>query len=158
MLRAIFITSAMVLMAAAPTASALTATQSVFKEIVKTNAAGEQSYERVDANTIIPGDRVIYALSYANDAAEAADDIVLTMPIPEVINYIDGSANTDVANILYSVDGGASFGARTVLMVLGDNGVMRPASSEDITHIRWSLTEPISPGEQGELSFTGLLK
>ncbi len=158
MLRAIFITSAMALMAAAPAASALTATQSVFKEVVKTNEAGVQSYERVDANTIIPGDRVIYALTYANDASESADDIVLTMPVPDVINFIDGSATENNANIVYSADGGASFGARAALTVVGENGTIRSATSEEITHIRWSLTQPISPGEQGELSFTGLLK
>lgn len=157
-MRKLFLSAAIAAMAMGSTASALTAQQKVFKEIVTETPEGVVTTKRVEADKITPGDRVVYALSYTNDKGQPAEDIVLTMPVPEVIAYIDGTADNENTSIMYSVDGGATFGPRETRQVVGEDGSMRPAKSEEITHVRWTMLRAVAAGETGELSFAGLLK
>jgi len=140
------------------TASALTAKQSVEKEIVVQMPDGTQSITREPAELVVPGERVVYTLSYTNDDAAPATDLVLTMPVPSEIKYMDGSADVDGAKVVYSADGGQTFSLRTALRVVGDDGNSRTAISGDITHIRWTVAGPLAVGETGELSYKGVLK
>ena len=104
------------------------------------------------AELVTPGERVAYALDYVNDEDEAATDLVLTMPVPDVVSFIEGSARGEGTVITYSVDG-KTFSDRESLK----NGD-RMATSEDISHIRWNIAGPIAPGESGTLMFSGTLK
>ena len=139
-------------------ASALTAKQSVEKEIVVQMPDGTESITRAPAELVVPGERVVYTLSYTNDAAEPATDLVLTMPVPSEIKYLDESATTDDAKVVYSADGGQSFASRAGLRTTGADGNIRTATSEDITHIRWTVAGPLAVGETGTLSYKGILK
>ncbi|NNE57476.1 MAG: hypothetical protein HKN36_05160 [Hellea sp.] len=140
----------------ATTASALTAKQIVQKEVVTTNANGEQTITYTDADRITPGERILYRLDYANDQREAATNLVLTMPVPGEVVFADGTV-TGGSDITYSVDG-TEFKPRAVLTVVNEQGEARPASANDITHIRWKIAGPVAPGEVGSLAFTGTLK
>ena len=82
---------------------------------------------------VIPGERVVYTLSYTNDDAAPATDLILTMPVPSEIKYMDGSATLDGARVVYSADDGKTFASRTGLRVIGLDGNSRTALSEDIT-------------------------
>lgn len=139
-------------------ASALTATQSVEKEVVVQMPDGTENVTRAPAELVIPGERVVYTLSFTNDDAAPASDLVLTMPVPEEIKYMDGSATKDGAKTVYSADGGKTFAERTTLRSAGADGVVRTATAEDITHIRWTVAGPVAVGESGSLSFKGILK
>ena len=139
-------------------ASALTAKQSVEKEVVVRMPDGTESITRGPAELVIPGERVVYTLSYTNDDAAPATDLVLTMPVPSEIKYMDGSANDAGAQVVYSADGGQTFASRTGLRVIGVDGNSRTAISEDITHIRWTVAGPVAVGETGTLSYKGTLK
>ena len=99
-------------------ASALTAKQSVEKETVVQLPDGTESITRGPAELVIPGERVVYTLSYTNDDAAPATDLVLTMPVPSEIKYMDGSATLDGASVVYSADHGKTFASRTGLRVL----------------------------------------
>lgn len=142
---------------AAP-AFALTASQTVEREVIVRNVDGSQTITREAADKVTPGDKVIYSLNYYNDAAEPADNIVLVMPIPSEINYIDGSADTKDAFSVYSVDGGKVFADRDDLRVLQADGNDRAALAEDITHIRWTVKDAVAPEASGTLSFSGRLQ
>lgn len=139
-------------------ASALTAKQSVEKEIVVQMPDGTESITRAPAELVVPGERVVYTLSYTNDAAEPATDLVLTMPVPSEIKYLDESATTVDAKVVYSADGGQSFASRAGLRTTDADGNSRTATSEDITHIRWTVPGPLAVGETGMLSYKGILK
>ena len=139
-------------------ASALTAKQSVEKEIVVQMPDGTESITRAPAELVVPGERVVYTLSYTNDAAESATDLVLTMPVPSEIKYLDESATTVDAKVVYSADGGQSFASRSGLRITDADGNSRTATSEDITHIRWTVAGPLDVGETGTLSYKGILK
>lgn len=152
------ITFFMVAALGATSASALTAEQKVFKEVKTQNADGTTTKKRVEADLVTPGETVIYALSYYNDDQESASGIVLTMPVPEVVVYEEGSAERDQTRTTYSADGGKSYAARDDLMVTDADGRARAAASEDITHIRWLRLTSLEPGQSGELSFAAELK
>ncbi len=139
-------------------ASALTATQSVEREVVVQLPDGTESVTRGPAELVTPGERIVYTLSFTNDDAAPATDLVLTMPVPSEIKFMDGSATQEGAKVVYSADGGQTFATRSGLRIVDASGSSRSASSEDITHIRWTVTGPVGVGETGTLSYKGILK
>ncbi len=135
----------------------LTAKQIVETERVVKLSDGSEKVERVPAELVKPGDKIFYTLVYRNEGASAAENIVLTMPVPPQITYLENTAVQQGAEVMFSADGGKSFSPRGALLVTLDDEV-RPAKSEEVTHIRWVVTEPIAPGSEGRLSFAGILK
>lgn len=138
--------------------SALTASQVVEKEIVVINDDGSETTRRTPADTVVPGERIVYTLNYQNDKSEAANDLVLTMPVPGEVKFIEGSADNRASVVTYSADGGQSFASRQTLTVQTADGEWSPASSGDVTHIRWLIAGPVQAGQTGQLAFKGTLK
>ena len=147
----------LVLAMAAPV-SALTASQSIQKEIITTNADGSETVVYESADTVVPGERVVYTVNFENNRDEAETNLVLTMPVPAEVKYVEGTASEASGVLTFSSDGGASFAQRAVLRVENEAGETVAASAEDITHIRWVVAGPVNPGETGAISFTGVLK
>lgn len=142
----------------AGTALALTAEQSVQKVVKVQNADGTTRIEYVPADVVAPGETIAYTLNLENDDLQPATDLVLTMPVPTEVKYVEGSAAKTGATISYSVDNGETFSSRKELKVIQSNGGYRIAQSEDITHIRWVVAGPIQSGDRDSLSFQGILK
>ncbi len=138
-------------------ATGLSASQTV-ERVVKTEAAdGTISVKLEPATEVIPGEELVYSINFTNDSKAAADNIVLTMPVPAEVSYIENSATNTGASVAFSVDGGQSFAPRGDLKV-SVAGEERDALSEDITHIRWTFTEPVGAGQSGELVYRAVLK
>ncbi len=155
--KALFSAALLVISTAMPV-YALTATQTVEREVVISNADGSQTVSRIVADKVTPGDKVIYSLQYFNDEAEPAENIVLVMPIPSQVDFIEGSADFNGVNSTFSVDGGRTFANRADLQVVRDNGTATAATANEITHIRWTVSAAISPNTGGTLSFSGRLQ
>ncbi len=106
---------------------------------------------------VVPGDHVVFTLSYSNSGAEPASGFRATNPMPAPVQFV--AANEDWAEV--SVDGGATWGKLVDLAVStqadGATG-SRPAKSEDVTHVRWVFAEAIAPGKKGSVSYRGLIK
>lgn len=147
----------MTAMSAPAFATGLQATQLVEVAQITTDADGNEVKTFEQANEIVPGDELRYRLSYANSGEADALDVNLVMPVPAEMNFIEGSAVTDGTKVSYSVDNGTSFSERGNLRILID-GKERIATSEEITHIRWTFTQAIKPDQVGEVSFRGVLK
>jgi len=146
------------LLAMAVPTYALSASQTVEKEVVVQMPDGTESVSRVAADMVTPGERVVYTLNFTNDDARPATDLVLTMPVPQEVRFMEGSAsNTNMAPV-YSADGGNNFSSREQLRIRDSDGVLQAASSGDITHIRWTVPGPLAIGETGNLSFKGILR
>jgi len=158
MYRKVFFSVALLIASTSISAYALTATQTVEREIVVLNADGSQTVTRIAADKVTPGDKVIYSLNYFNDEDKPAENIVLVMPIPTEVNYIDGSAEFDGVSSSYSTDGGRSFAGRDGLVVAQGDGTKTVASASDITHIRWTVQSAVSPNTGGTLSFSARLQ
>jgi len=133
-------------------------TNEVFQEIDAKGPSGEPIKQIVPAAKVVPGTEVIYVITYKNDGAEPAEDVVISNPLARELSYKDESANGEGAAIDLSVDGGKTFGSLASLTVVDEQGKSRPAKSGDITNIRWTLDGAVPPGGEGQVSFRAVLR
>ena len=129
-------------------------TSKVLVERVKPGADGKPVTVREEPGVVVPGDRLVFVLSYNNKGAQPATGFTLTNPIPPSVAF----TGSDDATADVSVDGGKSWGKLASLKVVAADGTSRPAVAADVTHIRWSLGRPIAAGSGGELSFRGVVE
>jgi uncharacterized repeat protein (TIGR01451 family) len=114
---------------------------------------GAESVQRQPAKKVPPGEAVIYTVRAENKGAKPANDVVVTDPIPEHMDYIDGSASVQGAKVTFSTDGGKTFAAKDKLKIRGKDGVTRAALDSELTHIRWQFEKPLAPGESRSVEF-----
>ncbi len=82
---------------------------------------------------------------------------MITNPIAENLQYLDGSAFGAGMEILFSVDGGETFAAAADLVVTED-GETRGAIAKDFTHVRWVMRNDLAAGAQGTARFAAVLE
>jgi uncharacterized repeat protein (TIGR01451 family) len=140
--------------AAASAADNVSLTSKVLVERVKPGADGKPVTVREEPGVVTPGDKLVVVLSYRNRGAEPATGFTLTNPIPASVAFT-GSEDSSAS---VSVDGGKTWGPLASLKVTAADGASRPAVAADVTHIRWSLRQPIAAGAGGELSFRGIVE
>jgi len=136
---------------------ALTAEQTVEREIIVQNDDGTETVRREKADTVVPGESIVYSINYYNDLDRSAENVVLVMPIPAEISFTEGSADFEGAQTTFSADGGQTFSSREDVTVELDDESTRTADSGDITHVKW-IVASITPDQRGSLSFKGKLK
>lgn len=158
MFRALFALTTLAIASTAVPAFALEAEQRVLKEVTVTQADGTEKKSYVKADLVTPGTTVVYALVFRNDQSAPANDIVLVMPVPAEIAYVEGSATNRTASADFSADGGNTYTSRERLSVRESDGSVRAAVADDITHVRWSVADAVMPGETGQLWFRGVLR
>ena len=134
----------------------LNVTSLVQMEEVSKGENGERLTRLVPVETVIPGDVVIYTTTIENISDQAADDIVVTSPVPEHLSYVAGSAFGPGMLIEFSVDGGVTYAAAEELTIDEDSQT-RAATAEDYTHIRFELQDYLAAGAQGIARFRARL-
>lgn len=153
----LFALSLLTAFAAPAYAAGLTASQTVEVAVATVGAGGESQVSYEIAEEIAPGDELRYVLSYANGGEEAAQNVRLDMPVPTEIDLIEGSVVAGAANVTYSIDNGSTYSTRGALTI-SVNGQDRAATAKDITHIRWTFSDAITPGAAGTISYRGVLQ
>ncbi len=163
----------------APTAkakAAVTLSSKAMIERVETDANGAQKTVLKTPSDVIvvPGDKVIFTLSYVNQSAEPAASFRATNPMPGPIQFLSAAEEWAVV----SVDGGKIWGKLAALTVVErteeaaltdpETGEItqdavsteeqRAARAEDVTHVRWAFADDIAPGASGSVSYRGLVK
>jgi uncharacterized repeat protein (TIGR01451 family) len=128
------------------------------QEVEVTSAEGEKEVKRMPAAVVVPGDEVIYTISYRNVGEDTADSVVITNPVPTHMLYKDGSAGGEGTVITFSVDDGKTYDVPGNLKVLDADGKERSAVASDYTHIRWTLEKSVSPEAVGYVSFRAILE
>ena len=125
------------------------------QEIVEDD--GTSRVIRIDAARITPGDEVLYVVAWENTGSEPADRVAITNPVPE---HMECSRIASVADavITASVDGGTTFDRPEALTVFAADGAARPAEPADFTHIRWTFTRALAPGESGQVEYRAVLQ
>lgn len=154
--RSVIALSLIALMPASALATGLIATQIVERMVTTETDDGALTVEFVEATTVVPGEILAYWLEYQNSGEQSAENVVLTVPVPGDVTYVENSATMSSVVPVFSTDGGATFAPRGHLTV-SVNGVERKALAEEITHIRWMFTSEIPVGEQGKLGFQATL-
>ena len=129
----------------------------VQKEQVTVTESGDKETRLVPAGTVVPGERVVYTITFRNISEEPAENIVITNPISGELTYVDGSAFGPGTEIEFSVDGGQTFASRDALTVTED-GETRAAVADDFTHVRWVMQTELAAGAQGMARFSAVLE
>ena len=129
---------------------------------VEIDESGRKVRRLVELGKMVPGDEVVYTISYANKGSRPAERVVVTNPVPQHTRFRAGSVEGANAEITYSADGGSTYAApdRLTVAMRDAKGApsMRPALAADITHIRWTLKEPLPPGSSGQLRFRAVIE
>ncbi|MBI4826559.1 MAG: DUF11 domain-containing protein [Nitrospirae bacterium] len=122
------------------------------------NAKGEKEIVRVPAAKIIPGEEVIFTITYENISGKSVDNFVIVDPVPEHMFYKEGSASGKGADITFSVDRGKTYHLPEKLKIIGEDGKERKAEASEYTDIRWALKNSLQPGEKGKVEFKAELE
>lgn len=128
-------------------------TNKVFKQVIKTNENGEKEFSYVEPTIAIPGDVMLYSITFENIGKEVVSNIVVNDPIPNNSKYRINSAVGKNTTITFSIDGGKNFGDPEDLVVKDKSGKSWVAKPEEYTHIRWVYGKSLASGEKAEVSF-----
>ena len=144
---------AMALAAAAVQAAAQPARQVqleayVKRESVTIDARGARRVALVDPVTVVPGDRLVMGTRYSNAGSSVIENVVVSNPVPPPVRVAEVA---DPAQIV-SVDGGKTFGPFADQTVRTADGTDRPATPDEITHLRWTIPA-VAPGASGAVEF-----
>ncbi len=129
----------------------------VQKQIVVETEDGSTETQLVPAGSVVPGETVFYTITFENVGDEAADNVVITNPISDVLTYVPGSASNGSMRVEFSADGGQTFGLASELTIV-DEGIERPATTSDYTHVRWVMQTELEVGGKGTASFAAVLE
>jgi uncharacterized repeat protein (TIGR01451 family) len=127
-------------------------------EVVVTGKDGKKTLKRTPVTKAIPGTEVIYTTTFENTIKKAAGNISIDNPIPNDSEYVGGSAFGKDCEILFSVDGGKTFGHAEELRITDADGKERAALPREYTHIRWKYKAQLAPGKSGEVGFRAVIK
>ncbi len=161
--RLLFITALLALLgsfssAAQAAGAAIKVTSIAQVETETVGPDGKKTLKRGPVAKAIPGTEVIYINTFENLIKKPVGDIVIDNPIPNASEYVAGSAYGKDCDILFSVDGGKSFGHAEDLTVKDADGKTRPALAKDYTNIRWTYKGQLAAGKSGEVGFRAAIK
>jgi hypothetical protein len=60
--------------------------------------------------------------------------------------------------VLYSVDGGATYGQPNELGIVTAEGLRRAATAADYTHVRWLIKAPLAAGARAFVRFRATVR
>lgn len=106
----------------------------------------------------VPGQEVIYVLTYRNTGKEAVSNVVVANPVPKELTYVAHSAKGNNARFEVSVDGGKEFATLETLVIKNADGSTRPATAADVTDLRWIVSIPLKAGAEGSVMYRTILK
>lgn len=117
---------------------------------------GKMVTKRIPAAEVEPQKTLFYTLNYTNAGDSVATAVEVKNKIPENTVYVLDSAWGEGSNIQFSIDGGKTFGAPSLLTydVKGADGktVKKKATPEKYTDIMWVVKE-IPAGKTGSVGF-----
>lgn len=91
-------------------------------------------------NNPFPGDTITYTITYHNIGTSAAQDIVISNPVPAKTVYVERSAAGDEAEI-------------TV-----DRRKVNPPQVGEVTGVNWKVKKKVAPGQEGTVSFKAVVQ
>ena len=130
----------------------------VEKVVVTQSPDGTTTQQLLPAAAVVPGDEVVYTVTFKNAGSRTADNVRITNPIPSNMQYVADTAFGPGSEVLYSIDGGATFWRPSELFVTTSDGVRRQAVASDYTHIRWVLKAPLAAGAEGFARFRATVR
>lgn len=145
----------MVAAASAPAAEPLRLETRVLAETRVTGPEGTASVVLAAPGRVGPGDRMVVEVNYRNTGAQPIAGLVIANPLPRGLAYRAPRAPSPAPDL--SVDG-RRFGPLSSLTVALPGGGERAARPDDVTHVRWRLSNPVAAGTGGELAFQAVVR
>lgn len=127
-------------------------TNTVMKEVIEKNKEGEKVIRYVEPATAIPGNTMMYTITFENIGDKPVSKIVVNDPLPNNSRYLAGTAAGKHTEITYSVDG-KYFDVPEKIKIKDKDGKPKVASAGKYTHIRWVYKKDLMPGEVGKVTF-----
>jgi uncharacterized repeat protein (TIGR01451 family) len=123
-------------------------------EVIDKN--GNKTSKRTRVDTAVPGDEIIYTITFENISTKPASNIVITNPIPNDTTYISATGvNTEIT---FSIDGNNQYATPDKLIVTTKEGVTRLAVPSDYSHLRWVYTVELGVDKTSQVSFRAVIK
>lgn len=130
-------------------ASAGAAAQPAPRDIVVSS-----TLERIAAaDQAIAADELVVSVKVTNATEHVVDSIRITSPVPAGANYVPQSASGPGSEVLFSIDGGRTFGRPHELLLPSVDGGTLAADPALYTHVRWILRGPLDAGAFGLARF-----
>ncbi len=126
----------------------------VFVERVVRASNGASTVVLQAPSRVLPGDNLVFILTYRNAGTAPASDFVITNPLPAAVSFQRSAEGGEMV----SIDGGRSWGRLAELRVTEADGRIRHAVPEDVTHLRWQMPDSVAAGQSGRLSFRGVVR
>lgn len=124
--------------------------------IVRDAKTGELKEVLLNAGSITDQDTLLFSMRCRNISKTAAQQVVITYPLPESVLWLEGSTTGANTSLFYSTDAGYSFAAFEQLLTgFEHSGYL--VSNESVTHIRWVYNVPFRPGQSRLLTFRAKL-
>jgi uncharacterized repeat protein (TIGR01451 family) len=118
-------------------------------EIVDSQGKTQLSWEQLEGEVAVaPNDVLRYSVRSENAGEVAAQNLVITQPVPEQTVYVLDSASQGAnAEATYSIDNGQTFVKEPMVeVVLPDGKVeLQPAPASAYTHVRWRFADTLEP-------------
>ena len=112
----------------------------------------------VPADALSAGDELVITVTFLNTTQHALDGVRITQPIPPTMRYLESSGVGPGSEVLYSADGGTTYGQPSELGVVTPEGVRRVATPSDYTHVRWLIKAPLAAGARGFVRFRATVR
>lgn len=142
-------------------ASAVTLRSDVKIERTERDASGNEKTVLLTPKdvAVVPGDNVVFTLFVHNPSAQPAVGFKATNPMPAAVRF--EAVAEDWAEL--SVDNGKSWGKLANLKIktkgaAGAADIERPATAQDVTHVRWVFADAIAPSAQRTIQYRGVVK
>lgn len=125
----------------------------MFVERVSTDVNGRARRVLESADRAGSGDQLIFVVNWRNEGNRPVRGLAVTNAVPR-------GTQLDISDpaMQVSVDGGAHWGRLADLWLPTPLGGTRRAVPADITHVRWTVLDEISPGESGRLSYRATVR
>jgi uncharacterized repeat protein (TIGR01451 family) len=104
-------------------------------------ADGSPRYELARRAVAASGEQFVLTLRFTNSTGATVDGVRITTAIPAGLRYVAGSATVPGGLVLFSADGGHTFGTEQELAA--------KATPDGYTHVRWVLLSPLEAGATG---------
>ena len=127
------------------------------KEIVEENDKGEKVIRYVEPVTAIPGNTMMYTITFENTGDKPVSGIVINDPLPNNSKYIANTATGENTKITFSADGN-NFAVPGKIKLKDKTGKTWTVSADKYTHIRWVYSKNLMPGEIGKVTFKTKIK
>jgi uncharacterized repeat protein (TIGR01451 family) len=112
----------------------------------------------VPADELAPGDELVITVTFLNTTQHALDGVRITQAIPPSMRYVQGSGVGPGSEVLYSVDGGATYGQPNELGVVTAGNVRHVATADEYTHVRWLIKAPLAAGARAFVRFRATVR